>query len=427
MTRFRDTVFAVVAVAGLAAPAPAQTVYTLEAPADIKADLDKFRRGDWAAGRTLGRRDHATPYLRMEHAAAVDRFYKQDVAVILQTIEDRTHARNKARFARWVTARRFDLCAEVLVVCPDKRDAAALANSVMPTLDKIGKEAAARLGKPNGLFELPLEMRPRVLHEGQHVAEEVATVRGPIGAMSYLVRADRGVFGTSMMNGWFVACRSEVRYIKNGLANEWIDSIVFINSAMPIRRAESTLFICDGDVEFDHLWNCVIIANGDIRTGGDSTHSVLAATGNITAPGVRDRERPNLYHAGGTVTVGGKPGAGKWVKEKQKALPFGVRFLDPAEFGLELAAQNGGVQVMGITPDSPFAKYGIEDTDIITKIDDTDVTTLPAFRRALRRGVIRESVVLHVRRGDKRLTRIVFLDGVPLPVAPAPRESMSVR
>ena len=65
---------------------------------------------------------------------------------------------------------------------------------------------------------------------------------------------------------------------------------------------------------------------------------------------------------------------------------------------------------------------GVEDADVITKIDDVAATTIPAFRRALRQGVIRESVVLRIRRNGKDITRIVFLDGIPAPVAPMPRE-----
>lgn len=114
------------------------------------------------------------------------------------------------------------------------------------------------------------------------------------------------------------------------------------------------------------------------------------------------------------------------MKKKQKALPLGVRFISPADFGLALGMQNGGVQVMEITTDSPFAKYGVKDGDVITSIDDVVADSIPAFRRQLRRqlrwGVLAESVVLHISRGNERITRIVFLDGIPLSTAPAPRE-----
>jgi S1-C subfamily serine protease len=122
-----------------------------------------------------------------------------------------------------------------------------------------------------------------------------------------------------------------------------------------------------------------------------------------------------VYHAGKTVTIDEKPKQSDRVRENQKNLPFGVKFLDPKEFGLELAAQNGGVQVMDITKDSPFAKYGVEDADVITSIDGVSADSLAIFRRQLRRGVVAESVTLQIRRNKTSLTRVVFFDGIPNP------------
>jgi S1-C subfamily serine protease len=113
------------------------------------------------------------------------------------------------------------------------------------------------------------------------------------------------------------------------------------------------------------------------------------------------------------------------VKENQKTPPFGIRFLSPTDFGLDVAVQNGGTQVMGITPDSPFAKFGVADADVILTIDGEPATSLQTFRRQLRKGILKESVTLTIRRNNQRITRIVFLDGVPdlaRPVAPPPRE-----
>lgn len=200
--------------------------------------------------------------------------------------------------------------------------------------------------------------------------------------------------------------------------------------SVPVRAVESSLIICDGDVElFGHLWRerCVIIANGNIRAAEEKsipiTRSLLCAAGDIiqTTPGGDN----NLFLAGGSVKFALPPKNVAEIREKQKSLSFGVRFLDPVDFGLILAAQNGGVQVMGIRSDSPFARYGVKDGDVITVIDDVTTDSIPQFRRQLRRGVLAESVVLRIRRGNERITRIVFLDGIPLPAAPPPREAKS--
>jgi S1-C subfamily serine protease len=133
----------------------------------------------------------------------------------------------------------------------------------------------------------------------------------------------------------------------------------------------------------------------------------------------------NVFHAGRTVTLAEKSKLSERVREHQTSLPFGIRFLEPEEFGLALVAQKDGVKVNALTLDSPFAEYGVEAGDLITSIDDVKAHSLPEFRRQLRRGLIAESVVLRVRRGERDLTRIVFLGDIPLPTAPAPRKAKS--
>ena len=410
-----------------AAPAVAQPVYTVEPPADVRDLLARVKRVDTrqAAINALAARDDAAPYLRLELRAATDRFSKLDLGEALAAIEDRAYARNKARFARWAAGRRFDLCNELIVSCPDKKDAVALIEAVTPELHAVAAEAARGLDfrfgegvvKPLGSR---FDRRPSHLH----FADE--TVRLPRASAAHysIVRADICEVAMFDILGWFVAVRSEIRYASD-TTNEWEGCIVLVNNSMSIRRADSSLFISDGDVELRDVSrrHCVVIANGDIRstTYNAADRSVLSAAGDI----VLSEERTagdNLLYARGAVTLAGPYRPSPRIKQKQKSLPFGVRFLDPTEFGLALAAQNGGVQVLGLAPDSPFARHGVADGDVITAIDDVKADAVSAFRRALRRGVLRESVVLRVRRDGKDLTRIVFLDGVPLPPAPPPRE-----
>src|SRR5207249_1495139 len=106
----------------------------------------------------------------------------------------------------------------------------------------------------------------------------------------------------------------------------------------------------------------------------------------------------SLFHAGGAVTLAGNVKPSDRVKERQKQLPFGVRFLDPKEFGLDLAADKGGLKVAGLAGWSPFAAYGLREGDVIARVNGAAADSLPAFRRELRRSVLRESAVLHVRR-----------------------------
>src|SRR5262249_26855722 len=137
MTRFRFRHLTVaVVLAGVAAPAGAQPGYTLEPPAEIRGVLDKLRRGEDRTPTTnpLPGRDEAAPYLRMELVVAAGPRHKQDVAAALAAITERIDRRNRPRFAAWAEGRRFDLCADLLVECPDNKTAVQLVDIVTPHL-----------------------------------------------------------------------------------------------------------------------------------------------------------------------------------------------------------------------------------------------------------------------------------------------------
>jgi hypothetical protein len=396
-----------------------------EPPAPVAAALDKLRqRQDRpAAVAALAARDEAAPYLRLG-LDDPDPAYRRDVAEALRAIDARIRERQAGRLPGWARGRRFDLCAEVLVDCPDRRTAEDLVGQLTTQLHAVGREVAERLGLPFGAQEgvlLPARF-PTEDHRAGEVVTLPVTARGTGG----IARAGWYEMAANEQWHWLVVCRDGVGYPTPGQTNEWIQSVVLCNGPCRVRAAFSTLVVCDGDVELGEysILNSLIVANGDIRrdpaANADlSTRSVLAATGDVVFPR-RTTLQSGYAYAGGVARPAGKPGPADRVRGHEPVLPFGVRFLDPAEFGLDLAAQNGGVQVMGIEPWSPFARYGVADGDVITAVDDAEPRTLPDFRRALRRGVIRESVVLTIRRGGQRLARVVYLDGIPS-VAPPPR------
>jgi hypothetical protein len=442
MTRVRTVVAVLVLVGLLTAPAASREpprvpagIYNVEPPAEIKALLSRLKERDrpTEAIRLLGARDAAAPYLRLELRAATDEFVKRSLGEALSRIEARAYERNKKRYAAWAEGGRLDLCAELLVACPEKDDAPALADFTLP----VRKRIAA--GWTNLLARYPAGYRgPRLEHFGprfggskqrfnQEAGAELTLSNGEIAWVPTLLRAERCTFQYPARYQCFAAVRSELRdefppKAGFGKWGHWIDSVVLVNNSIKLGLVEDTLIVCDGDVELDTgIARCVVIANGKITGAGDR-QVLFCATGDIVSAG-RKEVGDNVLHAGGNVMLAGKPKLSERVREKQAALPFGVRFLDPAEFGLVLSAQNGGVQVMGISPDSPFARYDVKDGDVITSIDDVAADTVATFRRQLRRGVLAESVFLRIQRGRQSITRIVFLDGIPLPVAPVPRES----
>ena len=141
---------ATAAVASLAYSAAAQHSYTLSPPQVIGERLDQLRKHEnrTAAISSLASRDDAAPYLRNELRTASDMFYILDLSEALRVIESRAFERNKKRFAWWAMGHRFDLCTELLVVCPSNSSALDLADVAHLELHLVAIEAARALDLP---------------------------------------------------------------------------------------------------------------------------------------------------------------------------------------------------------------------------------------------------------------------------------------
>ncbi len=408
-------------------------VYELVPPPHIAKLIDRIKTGKDVddAVKTLGAIDHAAPYLRSDPGPVGEqRNYRRDMKAALELIETRMAIRHELRSKAWIEQARFDLLCDLLVDCRDDAVALKLAAATTARRERIADDWQQLGHSARSQFipgyvppkQAELERFSREL--AQFSGDELVVATSPSSEGPAFVRANRCTTRQEVRWSWFVAARDflgERTAMGNGL---WDDSFLVINNETEFGRLNNCLVICDGDIKIrPGQINCIIVANGNITAekGGGGDDWLLAATGNINLP-LRKNLYSNHYHAGGKVTF--DPALqrnAKQVREHQAALPFGIKFVDPKEFGLDLAMQNGGVQVMAITKESPFAKFGVEDADVITKIDEVTPKSLADFRRALRRGVIRESVILHIKRAGKDLTRIVFLDGIPVPLAPPPR------
>ena len=401
-------------------------VYEVVPPPHIAALIDRVKTGKGVddAVKALGAMDHAAPYLRSDPGPVGDqRNYRRDMKVALDLIKARMAVRHATRTKIWIEQARFDLLCDLLVDCRDDAVALKLAASTTARRERIADDWHELRGTAREY--IPGIIPPKGLAQFSGDELDFSARVGSSGQGPAFVRANRCTSRHDVRWNWFVAARDflgDRPPMGNGL---WDDCFLVINNDTDLSRVRTSLIICDGDVTLapGGADACMIIANGTITSEkGGPRDCLLAATGDIKFP-MKKVLRTGHYHAGGTVIF--DPALqknAKQVREHQAALPFGIKFVDPREFGIELALQNGGVQVMGITKESPFAKFGVEDADVITKIDDVTPKSVADFRRALRRGVIRESVILHINRDGKNLTRIVFLDGIPVPLAPPPRQ-----
>ena len=406
-------------------------IFSSTPPTRIGELIEQVKKGRRAeeverAIQELSSIDAAAPYLRDNLVPPLgSRDYRRDFTAILSQIERRASIRNRARFVHWVESGRFDLCAELLIECKEEKLAFALADLTLSGRKRIAKDWSAIVSVSTSgplfgpRFDESFTYRQA---SGGEIDVDFPTWQ----SVGTLIRADRCDVRVFWKPNWFVVARNSLREKLQPVQGngKWEDSIIIVNNDAEFPRVNGCLIICDGNISLSPgVQNSIIISNGEIISskGDGGELSLLGAAGSISLP-KRKEIGTSYFYSGSTVKFAQPHKKSSRIQENQKVLPLGVKFLDPREFGLELMAQNGGVQVMGIASESVFAKFGVEDGDVFLKIDSVDATTIPIFRRALRQGVVRESVVLRIRRDNKEITRIVFLDGIPNPVAPMPRE-----
>jgi hypothetical protein len=413
--------------------APPPGVYAAKPPAEIDGLLTRLKKRENTVDviQKLSQMDEAAPYLRAELSVTLRRHpYYQDLVDLVAKHQARTYERNRKRYEKWAEEGRLDLCAELLISCPVDDDAPILADLTIPFRKKISEQFDKACNPYNKklFWELEFARHPYKQLAGDDLSISYRTAGpGPV-----LIRANKCTTEVYDRGGWFVAVQSELheRLPKDKWYGEWYRSIVLVNNSIALPRVSDSLIICDGDVKLaSHISQCVIIANGSIRYI-DPANAIPASNGQVITPWIEGKcyicasgsidlpenrlGQSSVYHAGKSVTLAQKPEKSDRILKNQKALPFGIKFLDPSDFGLEVAARNDEVQVVKIDKDSIFAKYGLEVGDVIFSIDLVPITSVQEFRRHLRRGVLAESAMLRVKRNGEMLTRFVYFDGVPV-------------
>jgi hypothetical protein len=406
----------------LSAAAAEPMVYALTPPKEVADALDRLRSGAERdeAKKTLAALDVAAPYLRLELAAAPDGQYKTDLASVLAAQAGRRFERNRTRMKDqdWVGECRFDLLASLLCACPDDNAALVIAYQIVRAhrhvMGEFGKRAQIK-----GPF-IPYDDRDFHPRPGEHRAGDSITVKnvvfGPL-----LIRAKKCRIEEPDRLGWMLAVDDELDDPPPmRRRTEYTGAIGVFNCPAPFQDMLHCLFVVDGDVELRPQANVsksLIICNGNVRASKELlnpvSNAMICATGDIGFPGCKKPPANAYFCAGGKVTFAEDAKGAAQVVQNQKELPFGVKFVDPRDFGLGVTIPfKAGVLVGQVAPDSVFAKYEVRPGDVVTRANGERTDTPAAFRKQLRRGAIDESVILTIVRDGKTITRIVFLDGV---------------
>jgi hypothetical protein len=181
------------------------------------------------------------------------------------------------------------------------------------------------------------------------------------------------------------------------------------------------LLVCDGDLEFlfpgSGCSNSVVICNGTITAPpiagpprlflGDS--AILYATGDFVGTDKAGLEKKASIVTGGrneSELPKDDPNY-RWFRGGVKEIPFGIKFVSPADAGVELKLGDGVVYLGKLPETSPLARHGLESGDWVKTLNGVPVRDAADFRRQLRESLLWGTGLFEIKRGGQTFLRLV--------------------
>lgn len=427
LTACVGALFAVVGSAGVPdkpSDTPSVTIYTLDTPptkelADALRDLlgvDECKRK--AAATALATLDDAEPFLRHYRSTKEG---KADVLAgeVLNTLSERRAKRNLERVPGWAKEGRYDLLVDASLHLTTTEQADKVGQSFFDFAEAI-RPIPPKIDGPKGPHYLDGAMKVFAMKQGLRRFHQQSGVVETDWISHGFVRAKSCEASARTRFNWLILTQDQLKGT-NPRSNQWENCYIFHNSDITLDSCVWSLVVCDGDVEFVNSVDghaSTIIANGSIRSKGHLKFdgSSFFAKGDITAP-KGSNAGIGLLLAGGKIDVP-RLGNSKESKERVekagvKENPFAVRFFETTDLGVELETKENTVSIAKLTPTSPLLKHGIKVGDVLTQLNERMIVTAQDLRRELRYSVVLEAGIFHIRRGDAKLTRIVyFKDGL---------------
>jgi hypothetical protein len=333
---------------------------------------------------------------------------------------------NLERSKTWAQEFRFDYLASFACQVDQADVAMALGELVFNAQKDIystyRKMARSKLPNANSFFGFPPGFPELVRHKGfrRYSGDMVPITKTPDdheGPTFVHLRLFEPA--SSAGHRWLALCEQSPRLKREGDGFGWYYSAVVMNANCRLTTVDHSLIVCDGDVELSLLHG----------THGVCRSSVIVCNGTITMP-VRDFELEDgavLYAAGdwkgradasrfkSTILAGGKnastvsadrPNA-KYFREGVKENPFGIKFVSPADAGVELKLGEGVVYLGKLTDKSPLAEHGLKAGDWVKTLNGVTITNAADFRRQLRESLLWGTGLFEIKRGDQTFLRLV--------------------
>jgi hypothetical protein len=296
---------------------------------------------------------------------------------------------NAAKSAKWIESGHLDLFIVYNTHFLTEANGDAVWKQTWRQYDKlreqIGKEASPGV-KPRTI-ENHRSLRPKYFSDSR-----IDFVRKGSGDYPHCLIAEQLVLDSDFSNSLVVAYAFKHHEKRVGRITS-LSSLILSHGKVELDSAIFSFIFCDGDFVATSALDSIVIARGSIKIS-NATNCLL----------ISNR----------TVDLGGKNIAKNTIQESV-AEPLGfVKFFEPAQIGLQAAADDGVVKVLRAAPGKAFHKAGLRAGDAVLAVGAAEVREDAGLRRALLRHVaLGESIALRVRRDGKTLDLTV--DAIALP------------
>jgi hypothetical protein len=388
--------------------------------------------------RRLGEERAWEPYFRAAFNATKEQEARDLFRPVLNNCRAGLLAWNLKRASEWEKGLRVDLLTELAASTDDEAAAIRLGDMVISVSEKLFKRFVDLAPFPEppppkraflgGSMDMSVAKLAERKHYHRYSGDRVYVSNMGDFWDPLFIHARRGEFTATNAGTKLSLTVDQISEQGQRIHTTWQYSVISVNGNAIFRDLQNSLLICDGNLLLDNPGGghgtcngCLIICNGTVSTNDEfQLHgfSLVYASEGFTGVTKRGRYGYSAMTGGKnsakpdasdpqTQTEAGRKYYEKYFAENVKENPFGVKFVSPADVGVELAVGVKVVRFGEIKTDSPIAKAGLEKGDRIVKLNGIAMETAADFRRQLRESLLWGTGLFEIKRGDQTFLRLV--------------------
>lgn len=350
-----------------------------------------------------------------------------DRAKPFETLETQLHTlwceKTLLRTNEWAKDKRVDLLIDFAPFLKTEKQAEKLLPEFLSISDPLVNDLQARYKEVKGSL---------ITTESIEKSKEKTEIK--------IVEQDKRIGHQHVGSGKFFLYISLHGKLSN---NGYNDSILIVPDQLEIPDKEKrfyldrTLVFTNSTIKLNTLWNSILIADGDVQFNmfSDVEKSVAIVRGNITS-------QSSPFHGQSIFCTNGrldphKLGINNKFFEKKRPAgeesptkfierlvepfekhPYRIRWFDLSEVGVtakivevkRMLLLEKVLQLDKLTKDSPFAKQGLKEKDIILEVHGEKPRDADHFRKLVRLAGVREFAVFTIDREGKKFKYLIYFD-----------------